>query len=337
MVRSMRTLSIALASLLIFRAVATRDPESGDLDAELTDSNGLDSGMEKELSEEAHDLPECECDKYQKGSVAGEIMCAYQGGKNCARTVQEDGSEKPCGAAGTLCKKKADSEDDEPTPTPEPTPPLPDEHSEVNEDLNSQHDETDAGDQSTEKTTSCEKGPATTKTVEIIFIVVGEEDGPKVLTRRGSKGQAMNCGGSFYMQCDCDDFHPDKDEASGACYAPTPAELPTSYSGEELDKGEANQLAYAAKKLFHTQTDPAKTISILEKKGIKRMTLQGDGNKLYRVYPMPLKSSSLLDKTVESKEFEKLKCAEIVDEANPLNVDTYFRDLIAQLRIKGCK
>jgi len=276
MTSSIRVSSLVFASLLVFGAVAIREPGIDELDSEL--DSGLDHDVENDLGE--NDLGKAESLGSQE-----EVDVENDLGENELSKTELD----------------PDEEVDLSSETPKP----------------------------------CEKGKDTVKTVEIIFIVVGEEGGPKILVKRTEKGEAMNCGGSFYMQCKCDDFHPDKDETTGACYAPTPDDLPTTYASADFDKGEANQLAYAAKKLFSKQDDPAKTIAIMENKGIKRLTLEGDGKKTFRVYPMALKSASALDKNVESNGWEKIKCSDIVDEDSE-KVTEDFRALITQLNIKGC-
>lgn len=52
--------------------------------------------------ENEKEIPECECakGKYQKGSAPGDIMCAFQRGKNCARS--KDGS---CPPQAVKCRK----------------------------------------------------------------------------------------------------------------------------------------------------------------------------------------------------------------------------------------
>jgi len=189
--------------------------------------------------------------------------------------------------------------------------------------------------------TGCDKGPNTVKTVEIIVMVENPNQETFIMTKRNPDGKHMNMGGSFYMQCEKDDFHPDAcgPDMSAAC-APTLPELPTTFNGKPLEQGEASQLTWAAKKILDVVPQGFSSfIDFLEKKGVQQYNVPGDGEKTYHAYPVKLTDAGdgQLEKYMESKSFEKVPCNEIMSTVKDHDFDTALSGVVRDLKLQGCR
>mmetsp|Transcript_83850 Transcript_83850/g.227323 ORF Transcript_83850/g.227323 Transcript_83850/m.227323 type:complete len:248 (+) Transcript_83850:77-820(+) len=186
--------------------------------------------------------------------------------------------------------------------------------------------------------TGCDKGPATVKTVEVI-IMVEKANQTFIMTKMSPEdGKHMNMGGSFYSQCGQDDFHPD---ACGPAFcAPAGSDMPATYNGKPFDQGEASQLSWACKKILdEVPRGFSNYVDFLEKKGVRRITLKGDGEKTYRTYPLKLTGidDGQLEKFMEVKGFQLVECSSIMRGEQDSAMQSSLSEVVKQLHLRGCE